>query len=287
MITRIQRETGESVRRICEVLQVPRSSYFHAAKPTATQLDDAKLGDLIEAIFREHRGRYGYRRIHREVRADHGVNCAECRVRRLMCERGLKALNKRRFVPRTSDGKANAPAPNLVKEVGLPKKPGEVFAGDITYLPCAGGWLFLAVVLDLCTRRVVGWAVSDSMHAELVCKALENALETARVNDSAIFHSDRGSQYSSAKFRTLLEENAMQQSMSAIANPYDNAWTESFMSTLKTEMLGDGIFEDIDDARATLFEYIEAYYNTKRKHSAIGYKTPMQVENLILTIPLK
>lgn len=283
MITNIHQETGQSVRRVCEVLVVPRSSYFHAANPTPSQLEDRRLGDLIEAIFNEHRKRYGYRRIYQELR-DKGEMCAATRVRRLMKARGLKALNTRSYIPRTSDGKASRPNENLLKDQAIPSQSGRVFVGDITYIPFAGGWLYLAVVIDLCTRRVVGWHIDTSMKATLVCEALRRAKASIKFEPEAIFHSDRGSQYGSREFRDLLATYGFLQSMSAKANPYDNAWTESFMATLKREMLGDGIFESLEDARAALFDYIEAYYNLQRKHSALGYQTPLQAEHLILTL---
>lgn len=219
---------------------------------------------------------------------DLGEPCTRERVRRLMRERGLRALRTPRFVPRTSDGKAPSPAANLLEGRTPPEKPDEVWAGDITYIPSNGGWLYLAVVIDLFSRRIVGWHLAEHMKADLVVAALDGALATrSPASGGLIFHSDRGSQYGSGVFRNRLEEHGIEQSMSKKAYPYDNAWTESFMGTLKAEMLGDGIFETLEDARAALFEYIETYYNTKRKHSSLGYRTPSAIENLTLTLLLK
>ena len=289
MITKIQSETGESIRAISRTLSLPRSSHYHAGKPTKRALEDHRLGELIETIFREHRRRYGYRRIHQELK-DHNIKCSPERVRRIMKARNLRALSRRRFTPKTSDGKAPVPAPNLLKERAQPVRPNEVWTGDITYLPSANGWLYLAIVIDLYSRRIIGWYVADHMRTELVLTALNQAIETrSRTSGSQpIFHSDRGSQYGSTSLRETLQRANIDQSMSAKANPYDNAWTESFMGTLKTELLSDGQFETIADARATLFEYIEAYYNTKRKHSSLGYRTPHQAElnSQFLTLPL-
>lgn len=288
MITKIQKQTGESVRAVCDTLTMPRSSYYHAATPTPTAVDDERIGMLIEAIFREHRRRYGYRRIYQELQ-DHRVQCSEERVRRLMRQRGLKALYTRRFIPQTSDGKATSPAPNLLKSRKMPELENEVWAGDITYIPSSSGWLYLAVVIDLFSRKIVGWQLSDHMRSEMVLAAFDKALETRERNQKElIFHSDRGSQYGSKSFRNRLSESNIKQSMSAKAYPYDNAWTESFMGTLKTEMLGDGQFEFIEEARTVIFEYIDSYYNTKRKHSSIGYVTPTQFEQKAktLTMPL-
>ena len=201
-----------------------------------------------------------------------------------MSARGLRAITSQRFVPSTSDGKAQDPAPNLLKDKPLPGCPNEVWAGDITYIPSGVGWLYLAVIIDLFSRRVVGWAIADHMRASLTKKALDQALES-RPNRSPqlIFHSDRGSQYGSKEYRARLAESGLTQSMSAKANPYDNAWTESFIGTLKLEMLRNGEFASIDDARIAIFDYIEAYYNTRRKHSSLEYRTPNQAEMLTLT----
>jgi len=288
MITKIQKQTKESIRTICDTLAMPRSSYYHAATPTPSAVQDKRIGTLIETIFREHRRRYGYRRIYQELQ-DHGVQCSQERVRRIMRQRGLRSLYKRSFVPQTSDGKATAPAPNLLKDRKIPERADEVWTGDITYIPSASGWLYLAVVIDLFSRKIIGWQLSDHMRSEMVLEALDKALETRERNQKElIFHSDRGSQYGSKIFRKRLAQSGIVQSMSAKANPYDNAWTESFMGTLKAEMLGDGQFESIEDAQAVIFEYIDSYYNTKRKHSSLGYKSPSQFEQKArtLTIPL-
>lgn len=279
MIEAIHQATGHHVRRICQVLQLPRSSYYHAASPTASELSDQQTGGRIEAIFKRHRRRYGYRRIWKEL-ADTGITCAPARVRRIMAQRRLKAIQPKTYVPHTSDGRADKPSPNLLVGKDLPDRPDRVWAGDITFIPTATGWLYLAVVIDLCTRRVVGWSLAPHMRASLVADALKQALQTRRPQPGLVFHSDRGSQYGSGDYRRLLDRAGAIQSMSARANPYHNAWTESFMGTLKGEMLQDGCFVDEHDARIEIFDYIEAYYNTRRKHSSLGYRTPAQFEAL-------
>ena len=276
MITLIAQKTGGSIRRVCQVLKEARSSFYHASTPTATQVADACLGDLIETVFRRHRRRYGYRRVGEEL-SDRGVTCAPARVRRLMGQRALHALQPKNFLPKTSDGRADKPSPNLLDGQPLPALPDRAWAGDITFIPTSTGWLYLAVVIDLCSRRILGWSLADHMRSDLVIDALHQALQTRPV-DRTIFHSDRGSQYGSTPFRNALAKAGLRQSMSARANPYDNAWTESFIGTLKHEMLQDGCFENADDARTEIFEYIDGYYNTHRKHSSIGYKTPNQFE---------
>jgi putative transposase len=276
MIQIVAQKTGGSVRQVCAVLGEARSSFYHAATPTATQVADTALGELIEAVFRRHRRRYGYRRLAQDL-SDRGVTCAPARIRRLMAQRALHALQPKNFVPKTSDGRADKPSPNLLSDQPLPAVPDRAWAGDITFIPTAAGWLYLAVVIDLCSRRIVGWSLADHLRSDLVLDALNQAIETRPVN-GAIFHSDRGSQYGSAPFRKALAKAGLRQSMSARANPYDNAWTESFIGTLKHEMLQGGCFDNATDARTEIFEYIEGYYNTHRKHSSLGYKTPNQFE---------
>jgi putative transposase len=279
MIAAVAQKTGGSIRKVCVVLEEARSSFYHAATPTATQVADAGLGDLIESVFRRHRRRYGYRRLGQEL-SDRGVTCAPARIRRIMAQRSLRAIQPRTFIPKTSDGRADKPSPNLICGLPLPDAVDRAWAGDITFIPTGAGWLYLAVVIDLCSRRVVGWSLAAHMRSDLVLDALLQALQT-RSAGGAIFHSDRGSQYGSTSFRKALARAGLRQSMSARSNPYDNAWTESFIGTLKLEMLQDGCFQNAADARTEIFDYIEGYYNTHRKHSALGYKTPSQFEALI------
>lgn len=283
MIQSICKKTGGSVRQVCDVLELPRSSFYQAASETNLQASDRQIGALIEEIFNRHYGRYGYRRIVCELN-DHGIVCAPDRIRRLMKERGLHAIQPKRYAPKTSDGKASRPSANLLKNQPLPERPNAVWTGDITYIPTISGWLYLAVVIDLYSRRIVGWSLASHMRAELVGDALKNALETRQIQSGLIFHSDRGSQYGSIAFRSILNSAQMGQSMSGRANPYDNAWTESFMGTLKLELLQKASYETEADARLNIFEYIEAYYNTMRKHSSIGYRTPSQFEKLNSTL---
>lgn len=277
MITAIHAQTGHSVRRICRTPGVPRSSHYHAAEPTPAAQADAKLGEHVAAVFRIHRRRYGCRRIWKDLQAA-GHTCAPDRVRRLMRERVLQALAPRTFVPRTSDGRADAPSPNLLAGQPAPPRPNEVWAGDITFIPVQDGWLYLAVVIDLCSRRIVGWALADNLRAGLVTTALRRALASRRGTRGLIFHSDRGSQYGSRAFRRVLSDHGLRQSMSARANPYHNAWSESVIGRLKTELLQGGTFMNEADARTELFAYIESYYNTQRRHSSLNYLSPASFE---------
>jgi|GEM_PF-2906684 len=177
IICAVKDKTGSSIRRICDVLNVPRSGFYHAANETPRQVSDGKLGDLIEDAFHTHRGRYGYRRIARALAA-RGEVCAPARVRRIMRERNLKALQPKSFRPMTSDGRADAPSPNLIAKDGLPEAPNRVWAGDITYIRTEHGWLYLAEVIDLYTRKLVGWALAKNMRATLVVGALNKALDS-------------------------------------------------------------------------------------------------------------
>jgi len=282
MIELIALKTGGSVRKVCAVLGESRSSFYHAATATPTQVADAQIGNLIEAVFRRHRKRYGYRRLG-QVLSDRGVTCAPARIRRLMAQRALRALQPKNFLPKTSDGRADKPSPNLLCGHPLPTLPDRAWAGDITFIPTSAGWLYLAVVIDLCSRRIIGWSLADHLRSDLVLDALRQALSTRSIKQT-IFHSDRGSQYGSTTFRTALTKAGLRQSMSGRANPYDNAWTESFIGTLKHEMLQGGSFDNAADARTEIFEYIEGYYNTHRKHSSLGYQTPNQFEAQIHSV---
>jgi len=280
MILEVQRKTGGSVRQICRILQLPRSSFHTAQSPTPTRSLDCEIGERLERIFHLHRKRYGYRRIWQDLHEE-GTVCAPARVRRLMRERGLKAIAPRHFIPRTSDGRADKPSPNLLLDRPLPVRPNQAWAGDITFIPTSQGWLYLAVVLDLYSRKVIGWSLADHLRSSLVVDALQQALGSRPATPSTIFHSDRGSQYGSAAYRNVLAQARIAQSMSARANPYHNAWSESFIGTLKTEMLQDGCFENETDARTEIFEYIEIYYNIQRRHSSLNYLSPNTFETQI------
>lgn len=260
------------------MLGLPRSTYHRTARPRAHACPDHRLGPLINTIFHANRRCYGYRRIARELE-DRGIPCGQQRIRSLMRRQGLHALQRKRFRPRTSDGNASRPCPNLLSQSPPPDAPNQVWTGDITFIRRAGGWLYLAVVIDLYSRRIIGWNLAETMHSGLVIDTLRQAIQSRPRSSATIFHSDRGSQYSSEGFRRLLAEAGLRQSMSRRANPYDNAWTESFMGTLKTEMGGEEPFSDLHDARRSLFDYIDAFYNSRRRHSSIGYLSPNQFES--------
>lgn len=265
---------------ICQVLQLPRSSYYarQAAVASQKQVDDEVYTHQIREIFTTHRGCYGARRIQAELRRQ-GTAISLGRVRRLMAAAGLRAIQPRSFIPHTSDGKASAPSPNLLLESALPTAPDQVWAADFTYIPVAGGWAFLAIVLDHFSRRVVGWQLRSHMRAELVTSALQRAIYQRQPARGLICHSDRGSQYGSHLYRDELAKSAVRQSMSAVGNPYHNALVESFFSRFKAELIQDGSFCDLNDAHTAIFDYIECYHNRQRLHSALGNVPPEEFED--------
>jgi putative transposase len=231
----------------------------------------------IKKVFVANQSRYGSPRITAELRQQQGLRCGKNRIARLMQENSLVARGKRAFRPRTTVAGDTA-APNLSQ--GLePAGVNQIWVSDITYIATLEGWLYLAIILDLFSRKVVGWKLGETLEAELVVTALENALTRRTPERGLYFHSDRGSQYSSQAVRKPLSVIGANLSMSALGNCYDNAKAEAFFSTLKSECLpADQVFESKAIARRELFEYIESYYNNKRLHSALGYQTPRQFE---------
>lgn len=201
-------------------------------------------------------------------------------VRRLMREAGLRAIQPRSFVPRTTDSRHGGRiTANLLKEISVISGPGQVIVGDITYLALQNGqFCYLATFQDKLTRRIVGWAIASEMTAELVVEALRMALRRGLIAENALIHTDRGSQYVSNIYRELLDRHNLRQSMSGRGNCYDNAQAESFFGRFKTELVEDGLFESVEQARTETFSYIEGYYNRIRLHSGLGYKSPLEYE---------
>jgi putative transposase len=237
------------------------------------------LAELVKSCYFENRRRYGVRRIKADLNKQ-GHKIGKFQVRQLMKEEGLKAIGVKSFKPQTTDSKGTLASPNLLKDIKLEECAAtKIIIGDITYIPMQNGsWSYLAVWQDKVTRRIIGWSLSDLMTAELVISALEKAILKGKVKAGAIIHTDRGSQYASKKFRELLRINCFRQSMSGKGNCYDNAQAESFFSRFKAELLENGKFEDIEQARSEIFSYIEGYYNRIRLHSSLGYKSPIEFE---------
>ena len=267
------------VKRMCRVLDVKRSGYYawRKRKPsTREQANQALLG-LIEAEHAKSRKTYGSPRLHVVLRRQ-GVRCGHNRVARLMRMHGIVARKKRRYYPRTTQRQAGViPAPNRLNQDFSAAAPNRKWVSDFTYIETAEGWLYLAVVLDLFSRRVIGWAMSTKMDAALVETALRMALLERRPPAGLLHHSDQGSQYTSAIYLNCLNAALAELSMSGAGNCYDNAVMESFFSTLKTECV-TGVFLTHAQARTVIFEYLEVWYNRQRLHSTLGYLSPVDYE---------
>jgi putative transposase len=281
-----EKTAAHGVRRACAVLEVSRSAYYQWAlqQPSVRAREDAALDERIATIHRESRGTYGAPRVQHELRRA-GINCGRKRVARLMAARGLAGRFKRRYKQTTlADSKAADPAPDRVQRAFRPESLGlnRVWVGDITYLRTWEGWSYLATVIDLASRRVVGFAVADHMRTSLILEALQMALTARRPQPGLIFHSDRGSQYTSHEFRRLLADSQIVQSLSRPRQCWDNAVAESFFATLKTELVYPRSWPTRAEARLAVFEFIEVFYNRRRLHSSLGYRTPVEYESIVV-----
>jgi putative transposase len=268
------------VRGMCAALSVSPSGFYawRSQPQSPRKIANRELLVAIRRIHAQHRERYGAPRIHAELRAE-GHTLSRKRVARLMRRHGIRARAPRRYRVCTTDSKHSLPvAANLLDQNFVANRPDQVWLADITYIPTHEGWLYLAVILDLFTRKVVGWAMRQHMRAELTIAALTMAIQRRRPGAELIHHSDRGSQYAAGHYRRMLQAAAIVQSMSRKGNCWDNAPMESFFGTLKTELVHQRDYPDRDAARRDLFAYIESYYNRQRIHSAIGYITPEQAE---------
>lgn len=266
------------MRVLCRVMRVSRSCYYEYLRCRGASNTRNSESKRVRACFYFHRRRYGSRRIARELKMGRFL------VRRLMKREGLHAIQPKAFKPQTTDSRhGERISPNLLKESkNRPLRAGEVVVGDITYLPLRNGrWCYLAMFQNKLTRRVIGWKVSGEMTADLVVKALSIALSHGRIQKNAVIHTDRGSQYVSDAYRELLETHGLRQSMSGKGNCYDNAQAESFFSRFKAELVEDGIFESVEQAKSETFGYIEGYYNRIRLHSSLGYRSPIDFERLL------
>jgi putative transposase len=268
----------------CRVLAVSRSGYYAWLKrPTsARKMADQELTQQIKDIHQQSRQTYGSPRIQAEL-AEQGINCGHKRVARLMRDEKLFAKQKRKFRVITTDSAHSYPvALNLLDQDFSASRPNEKWTTDMTYIPTAQGWLYLAVVLDLYSRRIVGWAMSDSLERHLVIAALHMAITRRQPPPGLLHHSDRGSQYASDDYQALLTHHQIQGSMSRKGNCYDNAPTESFFGTLKTELVHHCHYQTQAEAKTDIFEYIEVFYNRFRRHSALHYQSPVNYEKLAL-----
>lgn len=264
----------------CDVLRVSRSGFYawRGRQPSARQQRRKRLVASIRQIHADSRGTYGSPRVTAELRAG-GETVSENTVARLMSENEIRSKVRKRFVPRTTDSDHGCPiAPNRLDRDFTATGPNQKWACDITYVPTGEGWLYLAVVLDLWSRRVVGWSMADHLRSDLTGAALRMAVLKRRPAAGLLHHSDRGVQYACADYQSLLAEHELVCSMSRTGDCYDNAPAESFFSRLKTELVHHRKYATRAEATRSIFEYLEVFYNRKRRHSALGYLSPEAFE---------
>jgi len=270
-----------AVKKLCQMMKVSRSGYYRwvAAGCPARRARDAVTLAIIRQIERDNDGNYGVRRVHQSLNNEHGIRCGYGKTARIMRENGIKAKIKSKYKPQTTKADKNEQAyPDLLNQRFDVVEKNKVWLTDITYVRVNGSWNYLATVLDLGRRKIVGWAVGTNPTAELACKALRNAIHGEKPPKGLIHHSDRGCQYTSKAYRKLLESNYMIGSMSRVGSPYDNAPMESFFQTVKTECLYKHTLGSIEQLERLLRYWIDDYYNRRRLHSALGYKSPLSYE---------
>ena len=265
---------------MCRVFAIAPSTYYawERQQQSHREQSDRELLDAIRRLFARFHGRYGAPRIHRELRRE-GLSVSRKRVARLMREAGLRAKGRRKYKPTTDSDHTLPVAPNVLDRDFHAERPNTAWVSDITYIATREGWLYLAAVVDLFSRKVVSWKLSDRMAAALVCDAVDDAARARQPPPGLIFHSDRGSQYASRAFRRRLWRYRMRQSMSRKGNCWDNAVAESFFATLKKELVRNRVFATRSQARSEIFEYIEVFYNRQRTHSLLSYETPDAFED--------
>jgi putative transposase len=264
---------------MCKVLNVSSSGYYEWLRRPESAQDQSnrKLDDEIREVYEEHKQRYGVPRVTIELK-DLGFQCSENRVARRMTKLGLKGIQAKKF-KRTTDSNHDKPvAPDLIEQDFTALAPNQKWVSDLTYVWTDEGWLYLAVIMDLYSRAIIGWSMGKRMTQQLMCDALTMALFRRGFPRGVIIHSDRGSQYCSKAYQRLISVTGLRCSMGRRATCYDNAAMESFFHTLKVELIHRERYTTRQDAKGAIFEYIETYYNRKRRHSAIGYGIPMLFE---------
>ncbi len=265
--------------RMCQVLGVSENGYYNWRKRGKSQRkrDDDSIAERIEDAYDANRGVYGSPRIHVELKAQ-GIHCGRKRIVRLMQEKGISARRKRCKARTTNSNHSSPIAPNLLERDFAADAPNKKWVTDITYIATYEGWLYLAGVLDTYSRKIIGWAMGKQHDAELVREALRMALIQRQPGADLVHHSDRGSEYASTRYQELLHQHNIQISMSRKGDCYDNSMIESFWGTLKEEGIGEAIFSSRKEAETALFDYIEVFYNRKRRHSSLGYLSPVDFE---------
>jgi len=274
-----QERAAHHIATLGRVLDVSLSGFYAWCDrpPSARAQADQRLLARIHTIHEESRGTYGAPRIHAELRAQ-GIRCGRKRVARLMREAALVGAQRRRYRGTTRQEREASVAPDLVKGDFTASAPDQLWVADITYVPTAEGWLYLATVLDAWSRRIVGWAMADTLRTELVVDALNMAVWNRRPAVGVVHHSDRGAQYTSVAFSRRCRDAGVAPSMGSVGDAYDNALVEAFFASLKTELLTRHTFATRKAARLALFDYIEGFYNSRRRHSALGYLSPAEFE---------
>ena len=264
---------------MCEVLDVSRSGYYtwRSRPASVREMADKRYLAKIKQIHNETKQRYGYERIWLALQQQ-AIDCGKHRVRRLMRQEGLVAIQTKRYKRTTKANPEHRPAPNLLEGDFWTDKPNTKWSADITYIPTQEGWLYLAVILDLFSRRIVGWAMNARMTQQLVSAALQMALDQRRPAGPLVHHSDRGSQYTGRTFQNLLASHGITPSMSGRGNCYDNAPVESFFGTLKGELVNHAVYRTRQEAMTDIFLYLEGFYNRTRLHSTIGFQSPAEFE---------
>lgn len=267
------------VATLCRVLGVSPSGFWawRSRQPSARARADAALLERITAIYEASRATYGAPRVQADLR-EQGVRCSRKRVARLMRSAGLVGVHRRRFVTTTQRERGVAPAADLVSRGFSATAPNQLWVADITYVHTWSGFLYVAVVLDVFSRRVVGWSMSDSLRTELVLDALDMAVWNRNPVNGVVHHSDQGCQYTSFAFGRRCREAGVVPSMGSVGDCYDNAMAESFFATLECELLNRHTFRNRTQARLAVFDYIEGFYNTHRRHSALGQLSPREYE---------
>lgn len=275
------------VSRLCAVVGVTRQGFYAwlGRDPSARDVRDQQLKELIADAYEKSWRTYGVPRMHAELR-DQGIQVAKKRVARLMRELGIEGVSRRRSRKRTTiQAEAAKAAPDLLERRFAADRPDQVWVADITYIPTHEGWLFLAAVVDLCSRKVVGWSMRADLQADLVVDAVSMAIARRKPAAGVVHHSDRGSQYASLAFGTTLRDSGLVASMGSRGDAYDNALAESFMSTIKTELVKQRTWKTRDQARLAVFRYIECFYNPLRRHSSIQMRSPDEHEKIITNQP--
>ena len=277
----IQEQAHEfPIVQMCEVLALSSSGYYDwvGREPSATAVRHQQITAAVKQSFGQSHKIYGHRKVHQDVVEDHKIACCKETVRKVMKEQGLESKRRRQYVVTTDSNHAYEVAQNVLDREFTAEAPNSKWVADITYIRTLVGWLYVAVVIDLFSRKVVGWSLAKNIDAALVCQALQAAWVMRRPGDDLLHHSDRGSQYASDDFQDLLDQYGVRCSMSRKGNCWDNACAESFFDSLKNEWICGKVYQDEAEAQKDVFKYIELFYNRQRRHQSLDYLSPAEYE---------